>query len=124
MNYASKKQGVSFNQSAVIAKVHMRQEADSQQELDAREDNWQFVFRCGLSLNREMEFSSQQAVGYVMSYGDCIKSHTYCPIYWSTVVCSLKQVYPELKLGDTSEDYTNVSIINLISQVFRTKRLD
>jgi uncharacterized protein YfiM (DUF2279 family) len=99
-HYATKKQGRSFNQSAVLAKAYMYHQANSQTTIDSRERNRLFVFRCGLSLNREMEFSSQQANAYVMGYGDTIKSHTYSPIYLSSLVRALKEMYPELRDKD------------------------
>jgi hypothetical protein len=95
-NYATKKQGRSFNQSAVVAKTYAYLEKNSKTILDARNRNRMFIFRCGMSLNREMEFSSQQAMAYLMGYGDTIHSHTYSPIYWSSVVVALKKVHPEL----------------------------
>ncbi|KAB5588370.1 ATP-dependent DNA helicase pif1 [Ceratobasidium theobromae] len=99
-NYATKMQGHSFNHSAVLAKTYMYHQDHSNSEADPRERNRLFVFRCNMSLNREMEFSSQQAVAYIMGYGDTIMSHTYSPIYWSSVVWDLKKTFPELATGD------------------------
>jgi uncharacterized protein YfiM (DUF2279 family) len=95
-NYVTKKQGNSFNRSAVLSKTYERHKANCKEDSDARKLNQLFVFRCGLSLNREMEYSSQQASAYVMGLGDTIKSHFYAPIYWSSVVRALKKTYPEL----------------------------
>ncbi|KEP46117.1 putative ATP-dependent DNA helicase pif1, partial [Rhizoctonia solani 123E] len=98
--YATKKQGASFNQSAVLEKTHAYHVAKTPETDDAREQNRRFIFRCGMSLNREMEFSGQQAMAYLMGYGDTIQSHTYAVIYWSAVVSALKKTYPELVPGN------------------------
>ncbi|CEL58884.1 hypothetical protein RSOLAG1IB_12210 [Rhizoctonia solani AG-1 IB] len=95
--YATKKQGTSYNQSALIEKTFAYHVDKSPLTDDAREQNRQFIFRCSMSLNREMEFSGQQAMAYLMGYGDTIHSHTYVTIWWSSVVSALKKIFPELR---------------------------
>ncbi|KDN39958.1 hypothetical protein RSAG8_08407, partial [Rhizoctonia solani AG-8 WAC10335] len=94
--YATKKQGASYNQSALIEKTYAFHVDKTPKTEDAREQNRQFIFRCGMSLNREMEYSGQQAMAYLMGYGDTVHSHTYIPIWWSSVVSALKTAYTEL----------------------------
>jgi hypothetical protein len=67
---------------------------------DFCKSNASFVFRCGLALNREQEYSGQQVMSYLMGKGDTIQSHTYSPIYWSSVVSALKKRFPELQSRD------------------------
>ncbi|CCO34495.1 ATP-dependent helicase RRM3 [Rhizoctonia solani AG-1 IB] len=107
--YATKKQGTSYNQSAIIEKTHAFQVANTVENQDARERNRQFIFRCGMSLNREMEFSGQQAMAYLMGYGDTINSHTYVTIWWSSVVSALKQAFPELAPPSSQSDNNSIS---------------
>jgi hypothetical protein len=97
--YATKKQGTSYNQSALIEKTYAFHTEKTPQSEDAREKNRKFIFRCGMSLNREMEYSGPQAMAYLMGYGDTMHSHTYVTIWWSTVVSALKKIYPELSPG-------------------------
>jgi uncharacterized protein YfiM (DUF2279 family) len=106
-HYATKKQGCSFNRSAIFAKTFMYHQKNSQQLVDARKKNQSFVFRCGLSLNKEMEYSGQQTMAYLMGWGDTIQSHTYTTVYWSNVVRALKVAFPELVAN--SEASRNVS---------------
>ncbi|CCO35196.1 DNA repair and recombination protein pif1,mitochondrial [Rhizoctonia solani AG-1 IB] len=94
--YATKKQGTLYNQSAILEKTYAYHLENSSNSQDAREQNRQFIFRCGMSLNREMEFSGQQAMAYLMGYGDTIHSHTYVTVWWSSVVSALKKTFPEL----------------------------
>ncbi|EUC67452.1 ATP-dependent DNA helicase PIF1, partial [Rhizoctonia solani AG-3 Rhs1AP] len=117
--YVTKKQGASYNQSAVIENTYAYHVEKSPKSEDAREQNRQFIFRCGMSLNREMEYSGQQAMAYLMGYGDTIQSHTYVTIWWSTVVSALKRTFPELapnagkhKASNSEEDESDVSRVD------------
>ncbi|KAG9098617.1 hypothetical protein FS749_003397 [Ceratobasidium sp. UAMH 11750] len=84
----------------------------SKEVQDMRKRNSLFIFRCGLSLNREMEFSSQQAIAYFMGLGDVIQSHTYSTIYLSSVVSALKAIYPELKAGGADLEQASSSSVD------------
>lgn len=95
-NYATKKQGDTFNKSAITAKVFVEHRKRTPLVLSLRESSQKFMFRCAHSLNKEMEYSGQQVMAYLMGLGDAIHSHTYTPIYWSSVVRGLKSTYPEL----------------------------
>jgi hypothetical protein len=106
-NYATKKQGRSFNRSAIVATTYEYHQKNSNDLLDIRERNRMFIFRCSMSLNREMEFSSQQAMAYLMGHGDTIQSHTYSPIYWSSIVSALKRIYPELMSSEEQQRRDN-----------------
>jgi hypothetical protein len=87
----------------LIEKTYAFHTEKSPQSEDAREKNRQFIFRCGMSLNREMEYSGQQAMAYLMGYGDTIQSHTYVTIWWSSVVSALQKTYTEL--APSTENY-------------------
>lgn len=47
-----------------------------------------------------MEYSGQQVMAYLMGWGDTLHSHTYTPIYWSSVTQKHKCVYPELRIHE------------------------
>ncbi|KAF8132270.1 hypothetical protein EV363DRAFT_1397930 [Boletus edulis] len=66
--YQSKKQGKSFNLSALMAKSLL-----------------------------EMEFSAPQVISYLMHWGDKICSHRYVPLYWSSLQVCLQANFPELQ---------------------------
>ncbi|KAG8742906.1 hypothetical protein FRC10_000765 [Ceratobasidium sp. 414] len=102
--YATKKQGRSYNQSALMAKTYMFHNAKLNEEhLDSQKANSSFLFHCALGMNREQEYSSQQIMGYLMGRGDTVQSHSYTPIYWSAVVRELKLAFPELKSSSDLE---------------------
>lgn len=103
-NYATKKQGKSYNQSALLAKTYMFHNSPGQIHANSQKSNTSFLFRCGLAINREQEFSGQQVMSYLMGWGDTIQSHTYSPIYWSSVTRELRELFPELK---SSEEIDN-----------------
>lgn len=95
-NYATKEQGATYNATGIMTKTWVNHQSRLPTVDNLRENNKSFIFRCGLSLNKEMEYSGQQAAAYLMGWGDSITSHTYTSIHWSSVVQSLKRTYPEL----------------------------
>ncbi|PBK71939.1 hypothetical protein ARMSODRAFT_973480 [Armillaria solidipes] len=75
MTYATKKQNKSSNASALLAKAvafHKRS-------------------------RRLQEFSAQEAIGYVMGWGDRYVSHHYVPIYMKGLKTKLLRTFPSLR---------------------------
>ncbi|KAF8603659.1 hypothetical protein BDV93DRAFT_442049 [Ceratobasidium sp. AG-I] len=110
-NYATKEQGATYNGTGIMTKTWVDHQSRLPTLDNLRENNKSFIFRCGLSLNKEMEYSGQQVMAYLMGWGDSITSHTYTSIYWSLVVRSLKATYPELVSKSEAEKQDSVSII-------------
>ncbi|KAG8216549.1 hypothetical protein J3R82DRAFT_6697, partial [Butyriboletus roseoflavus] len=54
------------------------------------------IQRCANSLSRDQEFSTPKVVSYLMNWGDRYISHHFKPLYMSSVIAMLKQVYPQL----------------------------
>ncbi|KAF8443784.1 hypothetical protein L210DRAFT_3396194 [Boletus edulis BED1] len=95
--YQSKKQGKSFNLSALMAKSLLYHETHSGHLDDIHDRNRVLIFRCQHTLNREMEFSAPQVISYLMHWGDKICSHRYVPLYWSSLQVRLQANFPELQ---------------------------
>lgn len=94
--YQTKKQGKSFNMSALLTKTLMYHQKNSAYLSDMRERNRLLVFRCFNMLNRQAEQSAPQVISYLMGWGDTFCSHHYVPVYWSALERALKRAHPEL----------------------------
>ncbi|QRV90748.1 Helitron helicase-like domain at N-terminus [Ceratobasidium sp. AG-Ba] len=100
--YQTKKQLRSFNWSAVLAEA-LAYHFDSSDYLDnIRERNRLLIFRCLHIMNRQMEFSGQQVMSYLLKFGDNICSHKYAPLYWSAVASEIVRTWPKIKVQSTS----------------------
>jgi hypothetical protein len=80
-NYATKKQTVSSNMSALLAThlaFHNAQEAAAP---DLKKQNQKLIQRCSNTFSREQEFSAPEVTSYLMGWGDRYLSHTYASIY-------------------------------------------
>jgi hypothetical protein len=96
-DYQTKKQNKNNNVSALMAKSLLYHEEHSDHLESVLERNRLLIFRCQHSINREMEYSGQQVIAYLMGWGDRICSHNYVPIYWSMVKRCLLVTFPDLR---------------------------
>ncbi len=94
-NYATKKQQRSSNISALLAESHAFRVKDKRNS-DTKEASKRLIQGCANTLTRDREFSSPEIMSYLMGWGDRYQSHTYIPIYWDTIVRTLKERFPEI----------------------------
>jgi hypothetical protein len=96
--YAAKKQGRSYNASAVLEKTyayhnqHLTPEAKS----DNRKRQELLLTRLMNALLKEQELAAVMVIAYLMGWGDLFKSHNYTPLYWSAFVRYLTKTFPEI----------------------------
>lgn len=96
-NYAAKKQGRSYNVSALMEmglKYHFEH---SHEVEEMRERNRYLLYRCLHALNREAEIAGPLVICYLMGWGDTFTTHHYVPIYWASVEGMMRQTFPELR---------------------------
>ncbi len=98
-SYAGKKQGKSFNLSAVIADGFAYNESHPNQAYmdDIRERHRLLLFRLVNSINREQELAGPMVISYVMGWGDMKASHSYSPLFWSSFLGTLYRAFPLLR---------------------------
>lgn len=98
--YQTKKQGKNYNVSAVMVKgyeYHLEREDSNGYVDEVRDRQRLMLFRVINAINREQELAAPMVIGYLMGWGDCIRSHHYSPIYWSSFVHHLLKSFPELR---------------------------
>ena len=89
--YATKKQGKTYNLSAVMAQglaYHIQHPNPSYLD-DLRKQQSQLLFRLGHAINRQQEIAVTMAITYLMGKSEAVRSHMYASIYWSTFVAHL-----------------------------------
>ena len=97
-SYAAKKQGKSFNMSAVLAQglaYHTSHPIPEYIE-HLQEMSRLLIFRLVHAINREQELAAVMVIAYLMGWGDTYRSHTYSPIFWSTFSGTLLKTFPYL----------------------------
>lgn len=95
--YTGKKQGSSFNTSALLADRLAFHKDEEKRNTDARDINRKLIQRCANALTRHQEFSAPEVVNYIMGWGDHLLSHHYVPVYWDRVLSAVKAAYPGLR---------------------------
>jgi hypothetical protein len=96
-SYACKKQGISSNISALLARrlaFHSQQERYNS---DCQQINRRLLQRCANTLSRDQELSGPEVINYLMGWSDRFISHHSVTIYWDRVVAALKRTFPELR---------------------------
>ena len=99
--YAAKKQGNSYNASAVMAKSyayhlnHLKGNTESDSYLEGIWDT-HLLFRLVHSLNCEQELVGPMVISYLMGWGDTYRSHHYTPVYWTLFMHVLLHEFPSL----------------------------
>jgi hypothetical protein len=93
--YMTKSQNSSHNSSAVLASHFRNPNQEDRYMTDMLTANKVMLFRCFLSLNYEMEYSGPQVATYLLGNTECIRSHDYATLYWSSVEALLRRRFPE-----------------------------
>ncbi|RDB27295.1 ATP-dependent DNA helicase PIF1 [Hypsizygus marmoreus] len=95
--YATKKQMISFNASALLAKRLAYHLAEEKRMHDILEANKRLIQRCANALSRQQEFSGPEVISHLMGWGDRYESHFYVNIYWDSAMSALKKQFPHLR---------------------------
>ena len=97
-SYAAKKQGKTYNLSAVMADGYAYHLNHPKPEYvdSIRDQQRLLLFRLVHSINREQELAAPMVILYLMGWGDVYRSHTYSPIYWSSFVSTLCATFPQI----------------------------
>ncbi|KII89503.1 hypothetical protein PLICRDRAFT_175678 [Plicaturopsis crispa FD-325 SS-3] len=95
--YQTKKEGMSFNMSALMTQALMYHEQHSDYLSEVIERNRLLLYRCMHTINREAKLSGAQVISYLLGWGDSFRSHHYTPLYWSSMEGRLVKQYPELR---------------------------
>ena len=97
-SYAAKKQGKNHNMSAIMAQgfAYHLDHPNPAYVNNLRDQQQLLLFRLVNTINREQELTTPMVMSYLMGWGDVFRSHTYTPIYWSSVVGTLYKIFPEL----------------------------
>ena len=98
-SYAAKKQGKNHNISAIMAQgfaYHLNHPKPAYVD-DLQDQHRLLLFRLVHTINREQELAAPMVMSYLMGWGDVFRSHTYTPIYWSSVVGALCKTFPDLR---------------------------
>jgi hypothetical protein len=96
-NYATKKQAVSSNTSALLAKRLAFHKVQERYTRDCHLINKRLLQRCTNCLTRDREFSAPEAMAYIMGWGDRFISHKFSTIYLNGIRGALKREFPELR---------------------------
>ncbi|CAE6416282.1 unnamed protein product [Rhizoctonia solani] len=94
--YQTKKQRRTHNASALLADGIAYHLASSDYLDDIRQRNRLLISRCLRILNRQIEQSAPQVISYLLGYGDTFCSHSYVPLYWSSVAAEISRVFPRI----------------------------
>ena len=100
-NYAAKKQGRSYNQSALLAKDRLFAAVGEGYVNDAQamENGRKLLIRCLNTLIREQELAGPLVVTLLMGWNDTLQSHHFVPIYWRDVERALWLADPNLQVA-------------------------
>ena len=101
-SYAAKKQGKNHNMSAIMAQGFAYHLDNPKPEYvdDLRDQHRLLLFRLVNTINREQELAAPMVMSYLMGWGEVYRSHTYTPIYWSSVSRALYKTFPELRKSE------------------------
>lgn len=109
--YQTKKQGKTYNVSAIMAKgyeYHQERERNAGYVDEVRDRQRLMLFRVVNAINREQELAAPMVIAYLMGWGDSIRSHHYSPVYWSSFVHQLLLAFPDLRATASRDEGTNV----------------
>ncbi|KZT10007.1 uncharacterized protein LAESUDRAFT_645823 [Laetiporus sulphureus 93-53] len=94
--YTAKKQGRSYNTSALLAKGLIYHYEDETYIHQIQEQTCMLLFRSVNILNRQQEMPAPMIFSYLMGWGDVVKSHHYITVYWTSFAEVLLNAYPAL----------------------------
>lgn len=109
MAYSTKKQGRSYNLSAILAKGFTYHAKKTMYTDEIRDDQRKLLFRLVHAINREQELSVPMVISYLMGWKDSYCSHRYAPIYWTSFVTAMLEAFPELRKRQCSNDFGECS---------------
>jgi hypothetical protein len=95
--YQTKKQQRGHNLSALLAEALAYHFKSSDHINNILERNRLLILRCLFILNRQVEQSGQQVMSYLLGLGDRFRSHSYTPLYWSSVAAEILRAWPDIK---------------------------
>ena len=94
--YLMKKQGCSYNLSAIMMKTFTYHDKQATYAEDIHDQQWKLIFHLVHAVNREQELSAPMVISYLMGWKDCYHSHWYAPIYWTSFVTAMFEAFLEL----------------------------
>ena len=95
--YLTKKQGRSYNLSAITTKTFAYHAKQATYVEDIRDQQRKLIFRLVHTVNRKQELSAPMVISYLMGWKDCYHSHRYAPIYWTSFVTAMFEAFLELR---------------------------
>ena len=98
--YTTKGQNNTHNMSAVVAKGFRTHESRSDYMAGVIEANRLMLFRCFMTINREIEFSGSQVITYLMGWGESVRSNDYTPLYWASIEAHIRRHVPALNTSN------------------------
>ena len=111
-NYAAKKQGKTYNLSAILAKGYAyHTQRPSANITGLREQQRLLLFRLVHTINREQELAAPMVMSYLMGWKDTYRSHHYVNIYWTSFVTVLLNSHPKLRQAPKGSGTEQVSSI-------------
>lgn len=97
--YMTKKQGKTYNCSAMLARgVAFNLQRSSYLE-DLRTKQRLLLFRCVHMINGEQELSMEMIWRYLHLRSEMVSSHSYSTLYWSDFHFALLREFPELQVS-------------------------
>lgn len=95
--YTLKKQGQSYNASAVLAQTHAYHIENLNATESLHDQQRLLIFRVVHAINREQELSAPMVISDLMGWKEIYMSHNYAPIYWTTFAGYLCKTFPDLR---------------------------
>ncbi|KAF4612702.1 hypothetical protein D9613_011752 [Agrocybe pediades] len=121
--YTFKKQGQSFQMSAIMAKEYAYHQEHSEYLDNERERNRLLLFRLVNKVNSQQELGAPMVMSYLMGWGDAYASHHYTTVYWSSFVAYLLKTFPTLKRASASisDSSTNTWDFDSLNEIRRAE---
>jgi len=107
--YSTKKQGRSYNMSAIMTKGFAYHAKQTTYTDKIRDQQRKLLFRLVHAINREQELSAPMVISYLMGWKDSYCSHRYTPIYWTSFVTAIFEAFPELRRRQGSNGFEKPS---------------
>ena len=97
VKYAAKKQGKSYNTTALIRKAKAFHRENDPYRAEIRKSQRLLLFRCANILCKQQEIPMTLCIAYLMGWGDAYRTHRYTGLNWWAFHRVLTQEYPELE---------------------------
>ncbi len=96
-NYATKKQLLTWNTSAMLARTLAFEMEIDQKVMECHDLGKKLVQKFAHAMNKEQEFSVCEAISHIMGWGDRFLFHHYVTVYWNVVMAAIQDAYPQLR---------------------------